>query len=778
MRKYCIVKRLLLIIILILLIIPLFSQNNIKGNIIEMNSNEAIEYATIFLIDKNDSIIQGTISDSKGNFILKYVTHGIYHIKASHLCFYSYSDSIKINENEGTTKLKILLEPNNTVFDEIVVKGDRGNSKNLLNKTVIFPDSLDINSAIDAKDVLKKIPSIIIDDFTNKISLLGEKNTLILINDVTTKGRIDLESIKPEDIDKIEIINNPMSKYDGEYTAVINIKLKKNQKQGIIAYNSVSIFNNYQYEYLSLQYGLEKIRFFGSYYYNRRISTFNIFEKRESLYDNSFLFESKSQFDPFKKTSNAIKYGVDYFINDNNILNFTAKFEMYDYLEDKSVLAFSNSSNKDILYNLTGNYIGKEKLGNYSVFYKRKFKKENQNLLVDINYYIFNSNDAYNVINKLENISDNSVSNNDLLQKEADVKQSLNVRVDYTQPVSDKFSLDLGYNYYNRGLDNKFTSNSSNTNFVYIEDRSGIYIDGYFDPDKISISVGSRVEYSSIILNDTTNNSVFNFLPSVGIYKKINDNSTIQMSYDKSLSRPNIWLLNPFVAHDDSLFFSSGNPYLKPSINDYADISYSFKKKSFILSTNLYLDYTKDLIDIVSYIDNNNITYETYDNLTKNVAYGIKLNISRKFFKIFKLSSFINVFNDKYDYEKTVSEGFTYNFNISGNIEFPKKIIAGFYFNSNGKSYSLQGYSLRTPNFNQIYVGKKILKDKANIYLICFTPLQDKRDSYITNANYIQEQSLIINSFLYGFLFKYNFSRGKISKKINRELNMEQDNKN
>src|SRR5439155_2922167 len=88
-----------------------------------------------------------------------------------------------------------------------------------------------------AYELLQKAPGVVVDNNDN-ILLKGRGGVLVQIDGkntrLTTEDLADyLKSIQSTDVEAIELISNPSSKYDAEGTAgIINIKLKKNRNFG------------------------------------------------------------------------------------------------------------------------------------------------------------------------------------------------------------------------------------------------------------------------------------------------------------------------------------------------------------------------------------------------------------------------------------------------------------------------------------------------------------------------------------------------------------------
>lgn len=81
-----------------------------------------------------------------------------------------------------------------------------------------------------AVDVLQKAARVKVDE--SGISVLGVGNALILVDGRELPTNQALEMLSSSEIQKVDIITNPSSKYDAKGKAVIEIRTKKARNQG------------------------------------------------------------------------------------------------------------------------------------------------------------------------------------------------------------------------------------------------------------------------------------------------------------------------------------------------------------------------------------------------------------------------------------------------------------------------------------------------------------------------------------------------------------------
>jgi len=208
-----------------------FSQNSIKGKIVDAQ-NQTLPYANIVLYkigeEKNP---KGTVSDDNGNYKFENIAAGNYKIEISMLGF----ETQKINQfqlNEDKI-FNITLKEESQTLNEVVITSRRPVIKQTAEKlTVDLEKSEMINTTL--QDIMRKIPGVLVTN--NGISIAGKSGVRILINGKTTEY-MDVETLlrdfPADNISKIEIVEQPGAEYEASGSgASIKIILKKNVRLG------------------------------------------------------------------------------------------------------------------------------------------------------------------------------------------------------------------------------------------------------------------------------------------------------------------------------------------------------------------------------------------------------------------------------------------------------------------------------------------------------------------------------------------------------------------
>lgn len=220
---------------LVFLSVNLFGQFSISGKV--QANDEALIGAEVLLYRMNSDISFGTSTDNKGLYSIQDIEQGQYRMVVNYLGFKKYRKRVTVDSN-------LLIETINLDEDLIEIDGVEitGSMIQAIQKgdtTVFNADAFKTLPDADAKDLIAKIPGIVIESGTVKAN--GED-----VQRVTVDGReffgndpnIALNSLPAEIIEKIEIIDeqSEQSRFsgfdDGNTMKTINIVTKQDKRNG------------------------------------------------------------------------------------------------------------------------------------------------------------------------------------------------------------------------------------------------------------------------------------------------------------------------------------------------------------------------------------------------------------------------------------------------------------------------------------------------------------------------------------------------------------------
>ncbi len=641
-------------------ITSLFSQDSfkyqIKGNVYD-EENRSLEFVNIILLNKIDSsFVKGTTTNIKGNYSIENITPNNYILQFSHVSYKTIEQEINLKKREDLI-LNQVLESNS--LDEVVITSNKQAIKIDADKIIFDMKNSTASEGSTAIELLRDIPTVIIDNDGN-ISLAGKNKISLVINGkLINLSNEDIErtlnSISGGDIEKIEVINNPSSKYDAvSGSGLINIKTKKNKGDGF----NLNVNSNWSYgrrpklnSGTRASYSSNKFSVWGGYIYSD-----NKFS--EDLELNRFIIDEDESWSFIQRVNqnqefktNSLNTGIEYKINKNQGVELNYDFkdskDKYNPSGNTVILidnifdsTFNSGNNQDVNW--------EQHLG--SLIYKINMK--NNSSLSSTFSYLNNKELSYALTN--QDINQNIITENEITSA---IKIST-AKIDYFLPIKEDLNFETGIKL--SGVDTSLLTTtetiSGNDNFFdrfsdfdYKENVLGLYVNTSFNINKMKARIGLRFEHTNLknSLNTLSQNTVVNndysdFFPNISL-NYLKGNHSINFDFSRSIIRPNYANLNPFEFYLDRFTKISGNPQLSPQYTYNYSISDTYKK------INFSINYINDKNMLNRLAKQNIISKEEnykYENI--DLSKRISLNISFPF-KINNWWNSINTFSTYYD---------------------------------------------------------------------------------------------------------------------------------
>jgi hypothetical protein len=621
------------------------AQQNLHGKVID-STGTGIEFVTVAVLNSNDSsVVESTLSNTKGefNFILK--NPGNYFIKAF---LVGYSEMyLKINENDNNLP-PLILKNGGVNLNEVTVS--------TLKKLVEFKNgniTVNIENSPLAQgnsvfDLLSRLPGVTVDE-NNTISIQGKEGVKILIDDrvqqLSGAQLINLlKSMNASTIEKIEVLKNPPLKYDAAGTGgLINIKTKKVKIvgfSGALDYSYSQGFYDYQSGDLSLNYRGKKIIFYSTITVDKR-TTFHdhrFYKKIVTDTQTTIMDQKMANFDGGNYLGGRM--GLDWLINSKNTIGFKMNMEGgvgfeknigNTYLSDNDLgftrLRFNSYVNNPWNYsnfNINAEHLF-DTLGTKLIFstdYSPNFDIYNGTY---DNWFLNNNGDE--TTQPLFYINSNTIKS-DILSSKLDfikkTKKSATIETGIKAVNAEmKSSYDLHNKNNNTGeysLDTTFTNA-----FTYNEQTLAGYLSLTKEWDGFSLNGGVRGENTHIVAESRMKDvrytrDYFNLFPAANLQYNKNENHNFQLSYNRRIDRPGYNSFNPFRNRTSVFMSNKGNPNLLPEYSNTFELSHTFKG---ILSNSFsYSLIDHFLLDMTLQNDSSRETTAYVDNISKGVRYA------------------------------------------------------------------------------------------------------------------------------------------------------------
>ena len=764
----------------------------VKGKLIDSESNNGLSYASISVITEDSILISGGITDDNGKFKIeinprkmmekirqerKASDKGIGMNLYAEITYVGYKIkqvTIPFTRENNEVDLKdISLESDATALSEVTVRAEKSSLELKLDKRVFNVGKDLSNKGGTAEEILENIPSIDL-DIEGNISLRGSQSVRILIDGKPASmmgfdGPNAFKQLQGSEIDKVEIITNPSSRYSAEGSSgILNIILKKERLKGLNG--SININTGYPLQNglsTNFNYRKNKISVFGSINLSQR-------ESKGGGWTNSDFFLSDTTYSSYidrDRNSNSQsvsgRIGFSYFPNKNNIFNFSFGLRSSDsdgdsknfYTDFSSIgekigesRRFENSNR------ISDNY-------NYNISYTKNFKQRGHNLKLN---YSWSDNDSKNFSSYNEPLVDLNQRTN-----QQSGRYDENIRADYTFPFnSNKGKLEMGYRRDYDKMNSNYVAEQlfnerwriippSNT-YDYYQDVNAVYLQLGNKSGNISYQFGIRYEntdfFANLInTNETTTLKYSNYFPSAFLTYEFSDEESIQISYSKRLRRPRFWDLNPFYGLGDSRFNFVGNPFLDPELTDSYEIGFltEFDKGNLYIGT--YYRHTEDVIERIFDVNDNGYSVFKPMNLGYTNAYGIELNGSIEYNKWLKTTGSFNFFQSETEGEyepigggriqEFYAKSYSWRTRLNNNIKmFDNKLEGQITFDYRGPSESPQGKNLSSYGID-LSLSKDIFKNKKGTISLTVRDLTKSRlrryerggkpgDNYFTSGEY------------------------------------------
>ncbi len=777
--------RYFLALVIMLCTITLFSQSGkINGYICDKSSSKAIPFCNVVLLNSNDSIFRGTISNEKGVFAFDEIKYGTYYLSIQSLTHEIYkTEEFTLSVNTPKKQFKtISLTKTAVKTDEITISVKRAAVKIEPAKKTFDVETTGADAGGTAVDVLNNLPSVDVDDGGN-VSLRGNSNIRVLIDgkpagltpeDITAV----ITQLPANAIETIEIITVPSVKYDPEgIGGIINIKLKKEKQKGLrgtasLSYSTIDKLNSQ----ISLSLNKKKWNINTSYnytdgtYWYKRTNN-GIFLESDSL----TAFDNHAKTDKRSANQNG-NLNIGYKINKHTTVSlegslrntFSRRIDSLDFFWDYNGL-YNESNTRNTNYD----ELRRNAIGQFNLSYKDQ-KGHSLKLLSRIN----------GIVNPRESFFNDPY----ILQKENKnfLAQTFVNQIDIELPIikakndSSEFkflNLETGLKSAARKFTEDYTLYNFNPASVAYEIQDEFTNSLNYDEEiyaaysllkagnkSSKISTGIRAEYSNITSETKSNNydkTLINFFPSASLVHNISETTTLAFNYSKRIKRPRGKQLNPIPTYSDPFTLRIGSADLIPEKSHMSEMSYLKIGDKVVFNSTLFHQYRKDRLGRLSYTDSNAVSTILWINFNYHQTLGLELFTNYKINKKIKINCSSTFYNTWVDGEN-FRDGFTavyFGYDLKMNLQVKPAKATTFILTSDYNSRRLAVVGVVIPRYGtDISLKHKISKGKGILSLrytdIFFTRrfgIDVNTDGWFREVRYRYESQLLWIGFNYSF---------------------------
>lgn len=789
----------LFIITLLVYQIEMFAQDSTSSKYelsgtFKDNQQQPILDAIVQLLKSSDSsLVKTEFTDEKGQFKFTEIKTGFYFIQSNVLGYEKYtSDVIPLLQSKVLDN--IVLQKNNVNLNEVTITARKPSIERENGKMIVNVENSISSSGSSAFEIIEKSPGVRVDNNDN-IAFNGRSGVTVWIDGkVTPMTGSDLANylrgIPSTSIEKIEFIANPSAKYDAAGSSIINIKLKKDKRQGTNGSVSVAYGQGIypkSNNSVSLNHRNKKINAYGnySYAYREAFSTLNL---RRNFYRNDTFIGAYEQDNLFRFDfrNHIARAGFDYYANDKNVFGLVVngisnKFnpkgdnfsDVYNAENIKTSRFATENRSNDNWFNYSTN-----------LNYKHIFDSLGTELNTDLDYAQFGNKTQQNFTTRYYDLNNSEYTNPYLLF--GDIKGSLDIysiKSDFNKSLKNDLKFESGIKssyveadnnlaYFDKSNNTIVYDSSKSNHFIYQENINAAYINTYKNYKKWNFQIGLRCEHTHVIGNQLVYNSKYDtnyvqLFPSALVGYKLNDKHNLELNYSRRINRPSYQQLNPFKFYLDPSTYKEGNPYLKPQVTESFELTHIFKQK--IYTTLGYGRTKNNITEVLAPAEHQEkLTIQTFKNLQTVDVYALNISVPVEVTRWWHTSTDVNVYYALYT-------GNIANTQISniGNVNFNINTINTFNFtqtfsgelSGNYRARELYAYENVDPIwFLNIGLQKKFLNNNAIVKLnytdVFFT---NKVKATTTFDNYVETFHVMRDTRVATISFTYKFGKNSIA---------------
>ena len=625
-------------------------------------------------------------------------------------------------------------------IEEVIIKGGKKLIEKKVDRIIYKISEDDFNKGSNLLTALNRAPRLeVVNESIKIIGKISPPKIAIngrLQNLSEEEIKLKLKSLRVEQIERIEVISIPPSRYSAEGNGgILNIILKKDENEGM--QGNVNSGIGIQFKKVSTDQG------FNLNYKQKKI------DLTTNLIHNDLKFTNDNRlFYDFQNTTTTINT-LPYTQVKNNAFNTILEYKPFQKLTLGTTIDYSSNNDistnpsTTIYYSKTTQQIDSSMVDNNKITVKttNRFFSFFSDFLIDSlgKKISFTYNDSY-----IKNLSDSFI-NSEIYTNSYVIKQFSNngdnqykvngVLLDIELPLqSSKLEMGSAFTrvknksgivYFN---ENQIIDQTNSNQFVYEENTWAAYTSFQKEWNKKWTSkVGVRVESSSINGLSTTLQSenkmqYINLFPSLFLLYNLNENHNFTLAYSKRLDRPNFFDLNPFKYYTNAYNYFSGNPFLLPTYTNTLEFNYTYKNN---FNASIYSNYITNGISYLNEVDENGVYASRPQNNFIQKKGGFLTSYQFKFFPWYSL--FINA--ESY-YTQLVSEkgvqkieGFGGSFLIRNSINLNKLKTSKLqisYKNILSSKASFSDFTTKNQAYFTISYKQMLLKKKL-IFDLFFT---------------------------------------------------------
>ncbi|MDC3326566.1 TonB-dependent receptor [Flavobacteriaceae bacterium] len=686
------------------------SEVTISGNVIDEETKEPLEYATIVVFSKlKNAIITGGITDSKGDFSIP-VEIGAFDIRIEYIGFKTQIiENKRITNDENIGKFSLILDVE--ALDAVEIIAERTTVEFRLDKKIYnVGKDLTVRGGT-VSDVLDNVPSVSV-DVEGNVALRGNDDVRILINGkpsglVGLNSTDTLRQLPAESIERVEVITSPSARYDAEGSAgILNIILRRSKLQGLNG--AMTLNTSYPTQAGvsgNINYRTGNLNFFNTTGYSYRETPGNSYNNTEFFNgDNPSTFLKEERIFERERKGLNTNLGVEWYVNKTSSFTASMVYRNSDNASNTTNILDEIRSNNSITRNIRLDpEIEDDKTIQYSLNYDNQFNGDSQHKLTFDFQYEKSEESETSLINQnridVENVETREKQDRILLQ------------ADYVKPVGKEGQFEMGYRGQFQNLNSDFlvenTNDNGDTFFINTDLSNDLafsqYVNAFYTQygnklgDKFSYLFGIRLEGTRVTIDQETSGdfekkNYTQLFPTANLAYEISEDASITLGYNRRIRRPRSYFINPFPSRSSATSIFQGNPNLDPSTSDAFDIGYLNRFGKVTLSTSVYFQHATNTFNFITRETDLYYIFETNQTISQNDPDFDQINDDFDLVPIIKRGPVNLATNDRFGFEFTLSYRPTKKWSLNGNFNVFQSITRGDFEEQNFDAENLSWF--------------------------------------------------------------------------------------
>ncbi|MCM1336081.1 MAG: outer membrane beta-barrel family protein [Candidatus Amulumruptor caecigallinarius] len=566
---------------------------------------------------------------------------------------------------------------------EVVIVAKRPVVKQQDGKLVYLVKNDPYAKGLDGVEVLDRIPRVAVSNGT--VSVAGKGNVRYIIDGIlmeldASAMAMRLQNLRAEDIEKVELLTTPPSRYAIEPNAAYIAITTRNETLGTRG----SIYG-------SLNQG-DKLReyFSGSVSHTTRkvemaldASVSNYYTTNDNDMEYHFADGSPSRLSSTSTKSHLFDAGVNALLR----YKFTPKMSIGVIANYNYQTATSNGANVTDydIYTSSSLTATKSRPNNaltVTGFYDWTFGKNGEMVQLTYNYFNRHSPTQSDVATTFSD----SPAESGIRERGAADYRFHSGKADFKLPFSwAQMETGVAYTDILNSSDNMMqrfamigsaASTESNI-FDYSERIAAAYVNASRSfGNGLWGKVGLRYEHtwtkgSQMSVPQTDRDSYGRLFPTANLSWNKERVGTFNVSYSMGMGRPNLWELNPFRYYTTTDEYAAGNPGLKPTVYHNAEVNYYGLGGLYAV---LYTSFASDAIGYMRRFDGSGLLSTVPYNCLSTNKTGLYANYKRNFFDRWELKAGGEVFRT-YSRSDMADVGFRTMEEWSGKLEASTNVM-------------------------------------------------------------------------------------------------------